>query len=372
MFNKINLYVIKEFCKMFIYITLSTILLVFFIDFLEFYSKIEKYNIKMFDAVKIVLCKTPEIIDSTLYFIILLSSSFVLTKLSLTSELVAINAHKKSLFSLINTKTFVVFIFGIIYIIYVNPLMMDLSKTSTKLEDFYTKKNRNYLYKKNGIWFKQSYFENDISIGEIIYKANKFYSDKLEFEDVNILFISNNYKFQKKIISKSMIYDDEKFILKDNIVIKNWQNREYIKQIIIPTKLTKKFLRQYIQNHYEDIDTIPLKKLNKLINEFKTSNLDITRFVVKKYTMILVPFMYVVMVLIPYGFVNINSRKQDYILNIFKTILCGFLIFVIQNISIKLGSSGIVNVFYSTFIPFLIILSVTIIIVIKKIKLCNY
>ena len=127
MFNKINLYVIKEFCKMFIYITLSTILLVFFIDFLEFYSKVEKYNIKILDAIRIVLYKTPEIIDTALYFIILLSSSFTLTKFSLTSELVAVNAHKKSLFSLIKTKTFFIFIFGILYITFINPFMMNLS-----------------------------------------------------------------------------------------------------------------------------------------------------------------------------------------------------------------------------------------------------
>ena len=372
MFNKINLYVIKEFCKMFIYITLSTILLVFFIDFLEFYSKVEKYNIKILDAIRIVLYKTPEIIDTALYFIILLSSSFTLTKFSLTSELVAVNAHKKSLFSLIKTKTFFIFIFGILYITFINPFMMNLSKKSIELENFYTKKDRKYLSNKNGIWFKQNNIENNINIGEIIFKAEKFYDDKLEFENVDIIFTTDNHIFQKKIKSKSMIYDNDKFILNDNIVSKSWQNMEMMDQIIIPTKLTKKFLKQYIQNRYEDIDSISLKELNKLIVEFEMSNLDTTRFLIKKYTMILVPFMYVIMAIIPYGFLNINARKQDYILNIFKIILCGFAIFVLQNILIKLGSGGVINIFYSTITPFLIILLLTIVIVIKKIKLCNY
>ena len=98
-----------------------------------------------------------------------------------------------------------------------------------------------------------------------------------------------------------MIYDNNKFILNDNIVSKSWQNMEMMDQIIIPTKLTKKFLKQYIQNRYEDIDSISLKELNKLIVEFEMSNLDTTRFLIKKYTMILVPFMYVIMAIIPYA-----------------------------------------------------------------------
>ena len=78
------------------------------------------------------------------------------------------------------------------------------------------------------------------------------------------------------------------------------------------------------------------------------------------------------MIMISYIFLNINSRRQDYILNIFKTILCGFIIFMIQNISTKLGTSNILNPFLSTFIPFIIMLLITIVLMIKKIKLCNF
>ena len=372
-FDKIDLYVLKEFCKMFLYMIVGTILFVFFIDFLEFYGKIERYNINILDAIKIVFYRTPTIIETALYFIILLSSSFTLTKLSLTSELVAINANKKSLLDIVTIKSIFIFLFGILYILYINPLTTKLSKTSIELERKYTKKEKiDYLSVKNGIWFKQSNIEDDVNIGEIIFRANKFYSDEMKFENVNITFVSNNNSFQKRIDSKVMEYKGNNFVLRDNNVLKGKYNNEHIEELVIPTKLTEKFLKQHIQNKYKDISTISFLELYKLIKEFKISNLDVNRFVIKQYTLILVPFMYVVMIMISYAFLNINSRKQDYILNIFKTIVCGFAIFTMQNVLTKLGTSGILNPFFSTFIPFFVILLITIIIMIKKIKLCNF
>lgn len=372
-FDKLNVYVLKEFIKMFLCMIFGTMIFIFFIDFLEFYGKIEKYNINILDAIKIVFYRVPTIIETALYFIILLSSVFTLTKLSLTSELVAINTNKKSLLDLVIIKSIFIFTFGIIYVFYVNPLITNLSKKSIKLENIYTKKNDiNFLSVKDGIWFKQNNTENDINIGEVIFKAEKFYPNEIKFENVSIMFLGNNNLFQKRINCEYMTYKENNFYLKNNQILKGKYNLEYKDEIILPTKLTEKFLKQHIQNHYEDTSTLSFFELYKLIKEFKVSNLDIDRFVIKQYTLILIPFMYVIMIMISYVFLNINSRKQDYILNIFKTILCGFVIFMVQNISNKLGTSNILNPFLSTFIPFVVMLLVTTTLMIKKIKLCNF
>lgn len=371
MFDKIDKYILKEFCKMFFYIMLCTIVLVFFVNFLEFYGEIEKSKIRIFDAVKIVFLRTPPVIESALYFIVLLSNSFTLTKLSLTSELTAVLSNKKSLINILIVQSIFIFFFGLVYITCVNPYISTMLQISNNIEKKYTNKGKDsYMSKKNGIWFKQTNIKNDINVGDIIFRAKELYIETLEFKDVTVLFINNNGLFQKKIKADSMKYTENNFILENCQVTK--RNVEYLNKITISTKLTEKFLRQYIQNQYKDIDTIPFNQLLKLINEFKKSGLDTTKFTVKLYVIFLIPFMYVIMIVLSYAFLSINARKQDYALNIFETIIGGFIVFMLQNILIKLGSSGIINEFASTIIPFILMLFTAIIIVVKKIKLCNF
>lgn len=370
-FGKIDKYILKEFCKMFCYIVLCTIILVFFVNFLEFYGEIEDLKINIFDAIKIVFLRTPPVIESALYFIILLSNSFTLTKLSLTSELTAVLANKKSLIDIIIVESIFIFIFGLIYVSFFNPYISKMLKISNLIEKKYTNKEKdNYMFTTNGIWFKQTNIENDVDVGEIIFKANELYLENLEFKDVTVNFSMNNGAFQKRIKASSMRYMKDKFVLENCQVIK--KDVEYLDEITIPTKLTENFLRQYIQNQYKDIDMVPFNELIMLIIEFKKSGLDTTKFVVKLYTMLLMPFMYVVMIVLSYAFLSINARKQDYILNIFKTIVGGFIVFMLQNVLIKLGSSGLIDELASTVIPFTLMLFTTAIIVIKKIKLCNF
>lgn len=370
-FGKVDKYVLKEFCKMFIYIVLCTTILVFFVNFLEFYGEVEKLKIKIFDAIKIVLLRTPPVIESALYFIVLLSNSFTLTKLSLTSELTAILANKKSLVDIIIVQSVFIFIFGLVYVSLFNPYISKMLEISNNIEKKYTNKEKNnYMITKNGIWFKQPNMENDVEVGEIIFKANELYLENLEFKDTTVIFNLSNGAFQKKIKANSMKYMGDKFILENCQVIK--KDVEYVDQIIIPTKLTENFLRQYIKNQYKDIDMMSFNELVKLIIEFKKSGLDTTKFVVKLYVMLLIPFMYVVMIILSYAFLSVNARRQDYILNIFKTIVGGFIVFTLQNVLTNLGSSGLIAEFASTVIPFVLMFFTAIIIVIKKIKLCNF
>ena len=370
-FDKIDKYIFKEFCKMFFYIILCTTILVFFVNFLEYYNDIEKLKIGMFDAIKIVLLRTPPVIESTLYFIILLSNSFALTKLSLTSELTAIVSNKKSLVDIMIVESLFVFIFGILYVSCINPYISKMIKISNSIEKKYTNKEKdNYMSTKSGIWFKQTNIENNVNVGEVIVKAEELYLETLEFKNVNVIFTTNNNQFQKKINANSMQYNKEYFTLKNCQIVKN--NVEYVDEVKIPTKLTEKFLKQYMQNQYKDVDAIPFNELLKLITEFKKSDLNTTKFIVKLYTMLLIPFMYIVMIMLSYAFLSINSRKQDYILNIFKTIMSGFIIYMLQNILMKLGSSGIISEFTSTVVPFILMLFATTIIIIKKLKLCNF
>ena len=75
---------------------------------------------------------------------------------------------------------------------------------------------------------------------------------------------------------------NNKFVLKNVYITKKDKNLEFLNIFKIDTKLTEKFLKQKIQNEYQNIDTIPFRELNGMIKNFKESGLDSKKFVIKK------------------------------------------------------------------------------------------
>lgn len=370
--KKIDIYITKEFIKIFAYITLCISILVFLIDYMEFSSKIQKYNIPWFEALKIVLYKLPSLLESIFQFIILLASIFTLTKLSITSELVAINANKYSLWKILRGQIVFVLLFGIFSIAFLNPFFSKLDKISNLIKNKYTEKENNYyITSKKGIWLKQSYSESGIENGEVIIKAERVYLDSLLFKDVVLLFTDSNGFFFKRINAENMIFKDTDWIIYNAVILEKNKDLVIFDNLNIESKLTRDFIKQKIKNEYESISSASFWNLGELIKNFEESGLDATKFIIKKHTLILTPFVYLIMVLIAGIFSISNSRKSAYALNIGKTIIIGFLIFTVQNILFELGSSGFLSINISTWFPFTFIFLLTVIFLMKKIELCN-
>jgi lipopolysaccharide export system permease protein len=335
------------------------------VDFLEFSDKIQKFSIPPMDAVKIILYRIPSMTEIFLQFIILLSVTFTLTKLSIKNELTVLYSNGYSAWKILKIYGILVFMIGLIVMSFLNFIFSNSSKHSLMIENKYTKHEDKYFIKSsNGLWFRQI----DPKNYEIIIRAEKVYLEELIFENVIVIF-NRNDRFEKRYDAKNMALLDGFWVLSSINVLKPGEKTEFIEKILLPTQISRKFLEQQIQNRYENVDLIPLFSINKLIRESKKSGLDNHKFIVKKHTLLLTPFLYVLMVSIGILFLNNNQRNSKHLSSVLKTVVCGICIFVVQNILLELASANRINLMFSTWGSFLIAYFMVYLLLVKKIEL---
>lgn len=365
--KRINIYLLKEFIKIFLLMLFSIFLLVFIIDFLEFSQNIHKYSIPPIDAIKIVLYRVPSMIESFLQFIILLSIVFTITKISIKSELTILYTNGFSSWKILKLYSVFIFIFGLVVIFFLNFLFSNLLKQSSIIENSYTKKeNRYFVESKNGIWFKQNY-DSD----EILIRASKVYVNELIFKDVIFLFFDKDDNYIKRYDVDEVSLSDDYFILKNIHIYEKNKKIKYEKTMLLETNISRNFMKKLIQNKYENVDLIPLFLLPSLIRDFSNLGFDVHKFIVREHNLLLTPFLYVLMVFVAVLFSNNNSRNTNYFNVFFITICYGVVFFILQNILFELGSSNKINFFISTWGFLLFSFLIIFMFLIKKIELQN-
>ena len=365
--KRIEIYLLKEFIKIFLLMLFSIFLLVFIIDFMEFSQNIQRYSIPPIDAIKIVLFRIPSMIESFLQFIILLSIVFTITKISVKSELTILYANNFSSWKILKLYSIFIFFVGLIVIFFLNFLFSSLLKQSSMIENSYTRKdNRYFVESKNGIWFKQVYEDN-----EILIRASKVYVNELIFEDVLFLFIDKNGNYLKRYDVAEVTLLDDYFVLKKVDIYKKNTKIEHEDVLLLNTDISKDFMKKLIQNRYEDVDLIPLFALPSLIKDFSNLGFDVHKFIVREHNLLLTPFLYVLMVFVAVLFSNNNSRNTNYFNVFFITICYGIGFFILQSILFELGASNKINFFVSTWGFLIFSFLIIFMFLIKKIELQN-
>lgn len=367
--SKISKYFLIEFIKIFLLILFSISILVFIVDFLEFLPKIDKYAIPSFIAIKIILYRIPNMIEEFLEFMILLSVVFTMTKIASKSELTVIYSSGYSSWKILKIYSIFIFFLGIFNICCMDLVSTNLVKQSTILENKYTKNEKKYFVRsRNGLWLKQ--INPDNKKDEIIIRAEKVYLEDLVFKDCILEFLDSG-NFKKRYNVGSIKLENGFWNLRNIYIFAEDKKLDFQEELKIPTNISQDFMKQQIQNRYENLDLIPLFSLNKLIKEFKISGLDTNKFIVKKHILILTPFIYVLMIFFGLLFSDNNQRNTKNIVNIFKALICGICIFVIQNTLFELALANKINVFFATW-GFVILLFITsCFFLIKKIELQN-
>ena len=357
----VSLYLIKEFLKIFALIIFSISILVFIVDFMEFFPNIQKFSIPPVDAIKIVVFRIPNMLESFLQFLILLTTIFTVIKIASRSELTVLYVNGFSTWKILKIYSYLVFVIGLVVIFFLNFLFSVLAKQSKLMENRYSRKENEYFIESNsGIWFRQIDPETNV---EFIVRAKKVYVNELRF------LVDSNGEYKQRYNVNTMILSKDYFILKGVAIFDKNKQVDFKNEILLKTNVSQDFMKKQIQNKYEDVNLIPLYSLNKLIKEFKNLGFDTHKFMVKKHNLLITPFSYVLMVCIGILFSNNNQRTSKYSLMIFKTICAGIIVFIIQNTLFELGAVNKINFLLSTW-GVLIFLFLTIYtLLIKKIEL---
>jgi lipopolysaccharide export system permease protein len=183
-------------------------------------------------------------------------------------------------------------------------------------------------------------------------KDNKFI---LENAITNSLIPSLNYEKNQKNF-KQLSKESQNFI------------NQKSNALVISTDIDREFIRKKIINNLENVNTFTIYQLPNLIKDMENSGLNSQKFKVRFNYLITLPLMFLAMSLIACFFGINHVRNHRAVIIIFLGIITGVALYIVSAIITSFGSSGLISVFASTWMPSFICIAVAILLIYSKEK----
>ncbi|MCC2646075.1 MAG: putative permease [Rickettsiaceae bacterium] len=304
---------------------------------------------------KLITYKVPYLIQEAATLVTLISSILFFDKLSRTRELIAIKNTGLSLWQILIPSLCLIFIFGLLLILFLNPLAAALLSKSEKLEGRFIKKQQNIAtLSNNGLLIKE---EKD-NKKRIILASNIILKD-LRLNKVTMLSISSNNKYKERLEAAYGILSNEELKLKNvTIYDKALQPTQY-DDYNIPTSISVK----QIISSFAIPEIIPLWEFPKVIKQLNTLGLISSQYQNYYSKLLLKPFFMLVMVFVAACFININPRNNKNFALVVQACIVGFIIQFATELLANIIISFNINPLGSYFAPMLIILMSSLLII---------
>lgn len=388
-FKSIYIYIAKKFIKQFIQIVLAFALLIFLINFIEIFNRSSSSYSSFYTQVELSVLSIPQLINEISTSIILISAIICYFNLAIKNEITIIRISGLSIWHISQPIALSAFGLGIFWISIFQPISTISTNKIQKIESEIIKKNPEIYNSQNqkGIWLRQENLDHKGQ--EIIINSHSANKNDLTFLNNTIWFFDEYGVFYKKINSKTMTLKENRFILEGatiNSIIpqlnyeKNQKNFKQLskeslnfinqknQKIIIPSNIDEDFIRKKIINNLENASSFTIFQLPNLIKEMENSGLNSQKFKVRFNYLITLPLMFLAMSLIACFFGINHVRNHRAVIIIFLGILAGVALYIISAIITSFGSSGLISVFASTWMPSFICIATAILLIYSKEK----
>ena len=323
-------------------------LLLILIDLIEHSRKFSYYT-DLFGILHLTLLNLPKSIYEVIDLTMLISSITFFISISKTSELIIVRGSGRSVYGAIFSPMLVSLIFGILFVVILNPLVATTSKTYLNFKETYIKGEKAvFSIGSEGLWLRQG---NNLE--QSVIRANRANYDGSILYDVTIIsFAENGFPTQRLEAEKAIIVD-KSWHLND---VKLWplgkglsseKNAEISQTLIVPSNLTKEEIRERIS----DPSSISIWDLKSHISQLKAAGFSVLRYEVRFHSELSHPLFLVAMMLIGCAFTMkkfIGNKKS---LAVIASIMLGFGLYYVRNLAQLLAEGGQLNIVAATWIP---------------------
>jgi lipopolysaccharide export system permease protein len=364
-FSLLNRYFAKSFLLNFLQILAGFSLLFFFINLIEVLKKVAGNSVPLHASLAMAFLQIPDFLNDVAPSLVLISAVTTFFLLSSKSEITVARISGLSLWQIIKPIGFLAFIAGIFWVTIWGPISIAMMQKFNALEAKYVEKEiREIVALKNGIWLKQANIEKPNE--EIIIQAKKVYKENLELKEVSVWFFASDNQFYKKIDAKTMLLQEDYWLLQDVMINDDKSLNEELKTFAIPTNLKADFVMQKIVNNFQNVKLFSVFELPNLIDELQISGFSSTKFKVYFHSLLSKPLLFLAMTLIACYFGLNHIRSKNSILLIFLGIVVGLFFYITSSIMNALGSSGLVSTFAATWLIVIICLASGILLIYRK------
>lgn len=297
-------------------------------------------QIDIFEAFQLTLYKTPQLVQQTLPFAMLVGSIITYSRLSRRSEIPAIRAAGLSAWSFLFPAAAIAAVAGGIMVMVLDPLATRLNA------DFEIKRARLLDMPvegaKGGLWLSQGDAENMVGNddGVAIINAQKVVGRAQALEDVTFFYFrpeaDGSREFTHRIDAKRAVLTNGFWQLTD--VVENTLDSKVSRYPNLA--LTTTLRADTLLSRYASSDTIPFWELPGFIATTRSAGLDIDPYVLKFHTLLATPALMVAMALIGAVVCLRLARSGGVSQLIAAGSLSGLLLFFVTEVSKGLAGSG--------------------------------
>ena len=342
--NKINIYLFNLTNKYLIINFFIFSIFIIFINLLELSRVISENDKNILNFLYLSLLKYPSILNEIIPFVTIISVAFLIRNLINNNEFVSMRNLGYSIFDIFFPIALAIFIMGLFFLFFVNPLSVFMEREYDKKID----NNDNSLYSikitNNEMWIKNKVNQRNSSFISI----KNLNLKEMDATEIKILTINNNEN--KLILAKEGRIDQNIFSLK-NVKYYNLNNAEY--KNLDNFNLAINFNKENLINSILKYKLIPFYKYfshSKTLSKFNLYSSEIGLYYISE---LLKPIFTVVLAFVILGFTSKFQRNENFFKVLFLAICVGFIIFLLKEIMVRLTINLSINYIISYILIFL-------------------
>ena len=348
-------YLLKKFLKKLFLVSGVFLILILIINLIEDSNFLKGSEANFITPVILSSLNAPSLLYEMFPFIFLISTQFFFIDIFENKEILTLRQFGMDNFSLLRFLTFISFILGILVIVLFYNFSSILKNEYLKIKNNYAK-DKKYLavITKNGLWIKDKQKDGDLIIN----------AEKIENEfliNSSITQFDKNFFITKNIVANKVNILTKDWLLIDAIVTELDNSSNKYKQIRFRTN----FDLEKISNLFSDLTSLTYFDLLKLEKDYKAIGYSVNEINIQKHRFYSLPFLLSAMTIIATIIMIYNKFKQKILFNLFIGILFSVLVYYLGNFSNLLGENGKLPLILSVWFPVLMLLSFSIIGVIK-------
>ena len=343
--KKINFYLFSLTNKYLVINFLIISIFIIFINIIELSRIITEDNKNFFNFLYLSFLKYPSILNEIIPFVTILAVTFLIRNLIRNNEFISMRNLGYSIFDIFKPISIAVFLMGLFFLLFVNPLSVFMeAKYDKKLDN---RDNSLYSIKvtDNEMWIKNQIDQENSSFINI----KNINLRNMNASDIKILLI--NDEANKFIMAKNGKFNNNIFLL-NKVKFYNFANEEY--NDIENYNLFINFNKENLINSISKYKLVPFYEYmthTKTLSKFNLYSSEIGLYYLSEF---LKPVFIVVLAFVILGFTSKFQRNENFFKVLFIAISIGFLVFLLKEIITKLTISFTLNFLLSYLVIFLI------------------
>ena len=315
-------------------------------DFLEMLRLTNRLELGAGDAFYFTMLRLPLLLIDFLPFIFLFSAVFCLLRMSQAQELAVIRAAGVSVWQFMMPILAFTFITAALIVALVEPLGTSTHKRFTAMKAEYSGAQPKLSFSTGGVWFRE-----DSDKGNYIIHAEKFDSDAADrLLNVEVTLFSDDNEFSGRIEAESAILGAGRFVLSNARNYRTNATANVQPQLTLPSSLAVESLSE----SFVSARAVNIWQLPGYIERASRTGIDVTRHQVRLQSLLALPLLLMSMVMVAACFSLPTGRMVSTGQTLGLAVLCGFLLFLFNDLTQLLGELGSVPPLLASWIPAII------------------